>query len=235
MAAAVRYRAFVSGRESPADSAHGEEPAGVRSPSRDRGPRLSGGGPISSGSRPASRDPRRCGLRFRRRAIVSAADAERHRRSARASCPRLADGPVPGRTCPPSRRDMERRPGPDGVCAPLGHLTSAATLNLSNNLWSTSARSARLRARSSSAGFDAPNDDALKADLARQGLYLFSHKRASAGFSFSSPRVKTENLQLFGQELAALLKAGLPLAQAMDLMVERQREPALQTFAGRGA
>ncbi len=80
--------------------------------------------------------------------------------------------------------------------------------------------------------FDAPNDDALKADLARQGLYLFSHKKATAGFSFSSPRVKAENLQLFGQELAALLKAGLPLAQAMDLMVERQREPLFKRSLG---
>ena len=80
--------------------------------------------------------------------------------------------------------------------------------------------------------FDAPNDDALKADLARQGLYLFSHKKASAGFSFTSPRVKAENLQLFGQELAALLKAGLPLVQAMDLMVERQREPLFKRSLG---
>jgi type IV pilus assembly protein PilC len=40
-----------------------------------------------------------------------------------------------------------------------------------------------------------------------------------------SSRVKAENLQLFGQELAALLKAGLPLTQSMDLMVERQRDP----------
>ena len=72
--------------------------------------------------------------------------------------------------------------------------------------------------------FDAPNEDALKADLNRQGLFLFSHRRASRGLSFGSPKVKAESLQLFGQELAALLKAGLPLTQSMDLMVERQRD-----------
>jgi type IV pilus assembly protein PilC len=73
--------------------------------------------------------------------------------------------------------------------------------------------------------FDAPNEEALKADLLRQGLFLFSHRKASSSFRLGSPRVKPEHLQLFGQELAALLKAGLPLAQSMDLMVERQREP----------
>ena len=73
--------------------------------------------------------------------------------------------------------------------------------------------------------FEAPSEEALKADLLRQGLFLFSHKKAASGFRLGSPRVKAENLQLFGQELAALLKAGLPLAQSMDLMVERQREP----------
>ncbi len=80
--------------------------------------------------------------------------------------------------------------------------------------------------------FDAPNEEALKADILRQGLFLFSHKKATAGFSFTAPRVKPENLQLFGQELAALLKAGLPLAQSMDLMVERQREPVFKRSLG---
>lgn len=76
--------------------------------------------------------------------------------------------------------------------------------------------------------FDAPNEEALKADLLRQGLFLFSHRAATRGFRLGSPRVKAENLQLFGQELAALLKAGLPLTQSMDLMVERQRDPVFK-------
>ena len=65
--------------------------------------------------------------------------------------------------------------------------------------------------------FDAPNEESLKAELVRQGLFLFSHRKAARRFKLGSPRVKPENLQLFGQELAALLKAGLPLAQGMDL------------------
>lgn len=72
--------------------------------------------------------------------------------------------------------------------------------------------------------FDAPSEAGLRADLLRQGLFLFSHRRAKRRFQLVAPRVKPESLQLFGQELSALLKAGLPLAQSMDLMVERQRD-----------
>ncbi|MEO8500390.1 MAG: type II secretion system F family protein [Vicinamibacteria bacterium] len=80
--------------------------------------------------------------------------------------------------------------------------------------------------------FDAPSEEALKADLVRQGLFLFSHRRASQGFRFGAQRVRPENLQLFGQELAALLRAGLPLTQSMDLMVERQRDPLFKRSLG---
>jgi len=76
--------------------------------------------------------------------------------------------------------------------------------------------------------FDAPDEESLKADLQRQGLFLFAHRRVGPRFSFGAPRIRAENLQLFGQELAALLKAGLPLAQSMDLMVERQRDPGFK-------
>lgn len=75
---------------------------------------------------------------------------------------------------------------------------------------------------------DAANDDALRAELERQGLYLFSFRKARPALSWSTPRIAPEKLQLFGQELAALIRAGLPLAQSMDLMVERQREPVFR-------
>lgn len=80
--------------------------------------------------------------------------------------------------------------------------------------------------------YDAPDVDSLKADLQRQGLFLFSCKSASRGRGLFAPRVKLESLQLFGQELAALLKAGLPLAQSMDLMVERQRDALFRRSLG---
>ena len=38
---------------------------------------------------------------------------------------------------------------------------------------------------------------------------------------------------LFGQELAALLKAGLPLVQSLDVMLERQKHPVFRALARR--
>jgi type IV pilus assembly protein PilC len=75
--------------------------------------------------------------------------------------------------------------------------------------------------------FSAPDERALRADLEQQGLYLLSIRR---GLSLSAlqlrrPRVQPGMLLVFAQELAALLKAGLPLFQSLDVMLERQRDP----------
>jgi type IV pilus assembly protein PilC len=74
--------------------------------------------------------------------------------------------------------------------------------------------------------FTAPDERALRAELAQQGLFLLSMRR---GLSLSAlrlrkPRVNASLLLVFAQELAALLKAGLPLFQSLDVMLERQRD-----------
>jgi len=77
--------------------------------------------------------------------------------------------------------------------------------------------------------FQAPDERSLRADLEQQGLYLLSVRR---GLSLSAlarrPRVKPAILLIFAQELAALLKAGLPLFQSLDIMLERQRDPVFR-------
>jgi type IV pilus assembly protein PilC len=75
--------------------------------------------------------------------------------------------------------------------------------------------------------FTAPDEAMLRAELEQKGYYLFSMRRALGlqGFSLRRPRVPPDLLMLFGQELAALLKAGLPLLQALDVMLERQQHP----------
>jgi len=78
--------------------------------------------------------------------------------------------------------------------------------------------------------FEAPDERALRAELEQQGLYLLSQRR---GFSLGSLRLRRRRvdpqlLLVFGQELAALLKAGLPLFQSLDVMLERQRDPLLR-------
>jgi len=76
----------------------------------------------------------------------------------------------------------------------------------------------------------ASDERALRAELEQQGLYLLSMRR---GLSLSflrlrSRRVNSSLLLVFAQELAALLKAGLPLFQSLDVMLERQRDPLLR-------
>jgi type IV pilus assembly protein PilC len=76
----------------------------------------------------------------------------------------------------------------------------------------------------------APDERALRAELEQQGLYLLSMRR---GLSLSALRIRNRRvnpslLLVFSQELAALLKAGLPLFQSLDVMLERQRDPLLR-------
>src|SRR5512143_357883 len=76
----------------------------------------------------------------------------------------------------------------------------------------------------------AANERALRAELEQQGLYLLSMRR---GLSLSLLRLRRRRvnpslLLVFAQELAALLKAGLPLFQSLDVMLERQRDPTLR-------
>jgi type IV pilus assembly protein PilC len=74
--------------------------------------------------------------------------------------------------------------------------------------------------------FSAPDETVLRADLEQQGFYLFSIRRGLGLAGFTRRRkVPGDLLMLFGQELAALLKAGLPLFQSLDVMLERQRDP----------
>ena len=61
----------------------------------------------------------------------------------------------------------------------------------------------------------ASDERALRADLELQGLYLLSMRRglSLSRFRLRRRRVDPSLLLVFAQELAALLKAGLPLFQ----------------------
>ena len=75
--------------------------------------------------------------------------------------------------------------------------------------------------------FVASDEAALRAELEQGGLYLFSIRRGIGvkELGLRTRHVPNEILMLFGQELAALLKAGLPLLQSLDVMLERQKHP----------
>ena len=75
--------------------------------------------------------------------------------------------------------------------------------------------------------FSASDERALRAELEQQGYYLLGIRR---GLGLSLLRLRPRRvdpglLLIFAQELAALLKAGLPLFQSLDVMLDRQRDP----------
>jgi type IV pilus assembly protein PilC len=78
--------------------------------------------------------------------------------------------------------------------------------------------------------FTAPDERALRAEVEQQGLYLLSLRRglSLSAFRLRKRHVNPATLLVFSQELAALLKAGLPLFQSLDVMLDRQRDPVLR-------
>lgn len=78
--------------------------------------------------------------------------------------------------------------------------------------------------------FNAEDERALRSDLEQQGYYLLAirHGLGLSSFSLRPRRVRAPLLLVFSQELAALLKAGLPLFQSLDVMLERQKDPVFR-------
>lgn len=79
--------------------------------------------------------------------------------------------------------------------------------------------------------FNASDETALRADLGKRGMHIFEVRRrgvpqrvALPSFRRRRKRIKDQEFVIFNQELAALLKAGLPLLQALDLMLERMAD-----------
>lgn len=73
--------------------------------------------------------------------------------------------------------------------------------------------------------FNASDESVLRADLEQKGFYVFSLRRSLTlkGLGVRRTRIPNDLLLIFAQELAALLKAGLPLVQSLEIMLERQR------------
>jgi type IV pilus assembly protein PilC len=68
---------------------------------------------------------------------------------------------------------------------------------------------------------------AAEEELRQQGMHVFDAKRGSVSLRDLLPRgrkiISTEMFLLFNQELLALVKAGLPILQSFDIMLERQK------------
>ena len=87
---------------------------------------------------------------------------------------------------------------------------------------------------------EAPDEETVRSELARQGGRLFSVRAASSAKPLLRPggfeiprlgslrprgRVKIHEFLVFNQELVALLKAGLPVVAGLDILLERQKNP----------
>ncbi len=70
---------------------------------------------------------------------------------------------------------------------------------------------------------------AAQEEMRRQGLHVFAGKRGATRLRDMLPRfgraVSTEHFLLFNQELLALVRAGLPIIQSFDILLDRQKKP----------
>lgn len=68
---------------------------------------------------------------------------------------------------------------------------------------------------------------AAEEEFRRQGMHVFEAKRGTFSLRDLIPRsrkvISTEQFLIFNQELLALVKAGLPILQSFDIMLERQK------------
>lgn len=69
----------------------------------------------------------------------------------------------------------------------------------------------------------ADNIETLKKNLSDKGIYVFSIEKKGKIFKGRKEKVSLETFLIFNQELAALLKAGLPLLQCIQILSERQK------------
>jgi len=82
---------------------------------------------------------------------------------------------------------------------------------------------------------NAPSESALRTELEREGLELIGLERGLGGitrpsaFSLARRRVPLPLVMIFSQELAALLRAGLPLLQSVDMLRKRQSHPLFRS------
>jgi type IV pilus assembly protein PilC len=82
--------------------------------------------------------------------------------------------------------------------------------------------------------YSADTESRLRHELEEKGLYVLSlqPKGAVAGVSIQLPqqrRIPSREFLVFNQELATLLKAGMPLVQSLDLLKRRDDNPRFRS------
>ena len=75
--------------------------------------------------------------------------------------------------------------------------------------------------------YEADSEEALRARVMADGGFPLEVTRTDTAFR-SRTQLKVESLVLFNQELLALLKAGIPLLQSLELLVGHGKDPQLR-------
>ena len=73
----------------------------------------------------------------------------------------------------------------------------------------------------------APDEQALRADLRRQGIAVSKIKKQSQAFK-AGGKVKPEDIAVFSRQLATMLAAGIPLVQAFEIVGNGNDKPSMQ-------
>jgi type IV pilus assembly protein PilC len=73
----------------------------------------------------------------------------------------------------------------------------------------------------------APNEQALKSDLRRQGIIPTRIKKQSQALR-GGGKVKPEDIAIFSRQLSTMLAAGIPLVQAFEIIGNGHEKPAMQ-------
>ncbi len=79
----------------------------------------------------------------------------------------------------------------------------------------------------------ADSEQALRTELSEHEYHIFGIRRKSALARFipdftSKRSIKMSEFMLFNQELAALIRAGLPILASLDILIERRENPVFQ-------
>jgi type IV pilus assembly protein PilC len=81
----------------------------------------------------------------------------------------------------------------------------------------------------------APDAATARVEMERRGGHVFEVRREGVSFAERRRRrgrIKMRDFLIFNQELIALLKAGLPVVHAFELLLERQESPTLRRVLG---
>jgi type IV pilus assembly protein PilC len=79
--------------------------------------------------------------------------------------------------------------------------------------------------------FTADSEDALRLDLQSRDYHIFGIRRKSGVLGLvrrGAGTIKMKEFLLFNQELAALIKAGLPILAGLDILIERRKNPVFR-------